>query len=209
MKINKILIKKICSLYCDKQYSMAMIAEKSKISIHKVRYWLEKNNIPRRNRSDAGYLTHIHRFNKRPCRIKAKFTPEEEKLLIAGIMLYIAEGSKKDRRSVALANSDPKLIQLFLRFLRETCGVHEERLRIIPHFYTDQDEKKLRKWWSQITGIPLTQFCKSYIHKAKKGTYKKKSEYGTISLRYNDKKLLNQILQWIKEYFDKFLNKPT
>ena len=204
---DKNLIEKICSLYLKNQYSMVMVAEKLKISPNKVQYWLEKNNIPRRNNSEAGYLTHQKRFNKFPSNIKKKFLQKEKELLIAGIMLYWAEGWKKNSGCIAFSNSNPKMIQLFLKFLREICGIYENRLRVVLHLYENQKELELKKFWSKITRIPLKQFNKSHIHKGKSGTYKKKSKYGTLSLRYGDKKLLKQILKLIEEYTGKFLKR--
>lgn len=205
METNKTLIKEIYSLYLKNQYSMTMIAEELKISPNKVCYWLEKNNIPRRTMSEAVSLAYLHRFNKLPCNIKKKLTSEEKKLLIAGIMLYWAEGWKKNSKYVSFSNSNPRMIELFLKFLREICGVHEDRIHLLLHLYEDQNELKLKNFWSKVTEIPLSQFNASYIHKGKPGTYKKKSEYGTISIKYGDKKLLDQILQWIDDYINRFL----
>jgi len=205
MIANKNLIKKICSFYLKKQYSMAMVAEKLKISPGKVWYWLEKNNISRRNRSKAGYLVHKQRFNKLPCNIRKKLLPKEKELLITGLMLYWAEGWKKNSGSVVFSNSSPKMAQLFLKFLREICEIHENRLRVLLHLYEDQNEQELKKFWSRTLKIPLEQFSATCVHKSKSGTYKKKSKYGTLSLRYSDKKLLKQILKGIDKYADKFL----
>jgi hypothetical protein len=140
-----------------------------------------------------------------PCNIKKKLTSKEKELLIAGIMLYWAEGWKKHSTYVIFSNSEPKMVQLFLKFLRKICGVQEDRIRLLLHLYEDQNEVKLKKFWSKVTKIPLSQFQATYIHKGKPGTYKKKSEYGTVFLKYGDKKLLNQILQWIDDYLNKFL----
>ena len=203
---GKNLIKKICSLYLKNRYSMAMVAEELKISPSKAQYWLEKNNISRRSRSEAGYLAHRQRFNKLPCNIKKKLLPKERELLITGLMLYWAEGWKKNSGHIAFSNSNPKMIQLFLKFLREICGIYENRLRVVLHLYENQNELELKKFWSKTTRIPLAQFNATYVHKGKSGTYKKKSKYGTLSLRYCDKKLLEQILKGIDEYADRFLN---
>lgn len=184
---------------------MGMVAEELETSPSKVRYWLEKNNIPRRNRSKAGYLAHKQRFNRLPCNIKKKLLPKERELLISGLMLYWAEGWKKNSGCVALSNSDPKLMQLFLEFLRKICGVYENRLKVLLHLYEGQNELELKKFWSKTTGIPLTQFSASYVHEGKSGTYKKKSKYGTLSLRYGDKRLLEQILKGIDKCVDEFL----
>lgn len=205
MRENEKLVNKICFFYSKDRYSMSIIAEKLKISPNKVRYWLGKHKIPLRDRSEAGYLAHMQRFNKFPAKIKKKFSLWQRELLISGIMLYWAEGWKNNNGYVAFSNSDPKMIQVFLKFLREICGVYESRLHILLHCYEGQDEVKLKKYWSEISGIPLSQFSASYIHRGKLGSYHRKSEYGTISLRYCDKKLLSQILQWIDDYFNRFV----
>ena len=193
-------ISRMISLYRDDGYSMSMISEKLEVSISKVRYWLDKNNINRRNRSDAGYLTHSNRFNRYPCNIKEKLAKKEKELLIAGIMLYWAEGWKKNSNYVSFSNSDASMIQIFLNFLRRICRVDDSRLRILLHFYDNQDEAELKKYWSKVTNIPLRQFNKSFVHKGKTGNYKKKSEYGTVNIRYGDKKLLNQIIRRIDDF---------
>ena len=181
---------------------MPMIAEQLNVSVHKVQYWLEKENIDRRKPSEATTLAHIKRFNKIPCEVKIILDAEQERLLIAGVMLYWAEGSKKNNNYVAFSNSDPDMVRLFLSFLREICGIQESRLHLLLHIYTDQNEKELKSFWSEITKIPLNQFNKTYIHQGKIGNYKKKSQYGTVSLRYGDKKLFDQIIKWIERYKD-------
>ena len=74
-------ISRMISLYRDDGYSMSMISEKLEVSISKVRYWLDKNNINRRNRSDAGYLTHSNRLNRYPCNIKEKLSKKEKEFM--------------------------------------------------------------------------------------------------------------------------------
>lgn len=186
-----------------------MTAEKLGISHSKVSYWLRKRGVARRTKSEAGHLAYAKRFKKFSCNIKKRLTPNEEKLLITGIMLYWAEGSKRNNQYVAFSNSDPKMIQLFLKFLREICGVYESRLRVLLHLYDDQEEEKLEKWWSQVTQIPTSQFLSSYTHKGRKGTYNRKSRYGTASLRYYDKKLYKQIIDYIDRYHKKILSPPS
>ena len=59
-----------------------------------------------------------------------------EPLYVAGCMLYWAEGDKT-RNSVRLSNSDPDLIALFGRFLRECFGVPEESFRVNCYLFAD------------------------------------------------------------------------
>lgn len=198
--IDKKMTKVVGVMYLEDKYSVAMISEKLGFSVNQIQYCLKKNNIPRRNRSEATNLAYFYRFNKLPCNIRKKFTPQQRELLITGIMLYWAEGWKKNSTYVSFTNSDPQMVVLFAKFLREICGVQESRLRLKLHLYNDQNEKILKNFWANITDIPLYQFNATYFHEGKSGTYKKKSKYGTICLCYADKKLLNQILKWIDQY---------
>lgn len=181
---------------------MAQIADRLCISPSTVVYYLEKNGIKRRSRSDANVQWNITQVGKKVARVKTVFTHEEEKLRVAGVMLYWGEGCK-GWTTVKFANSDPDMIVHFLRFLREICGIWEERLKALVHIYPDHNEREVRLFWSRITKIPQENFYQSFVHIGKKGAYKKKSKYGTLTLSYSDKKLLEQINEWIDEYRDK------
>jgi len=193
------LEKNIVKLYRDKFFSVQQIVEKLKISPSKVRHILDKNKIIKRKIGEAIRCLNITKFNKSVFKIKKNFNKDEEKLKIAGVMLYWGEGTKSGG-TVTFSNSDPIMIEIFIKFLRKICGIAEDRLRVLLHIYTDQDEKELKRFWSNITDISESQFSKSFIHKKKGGSYKKISQYGTISLRYSDKQLLTIINSWIKDY---------
>jgi len=202
MALSQKIQKDIVQFYQRDSFSMAQIASKLGISPSAVVYYLEKNGVKRRSRSDATVQWNITQAGKKVAQVKERFTPEEEKLRVAGVMLYWGEGCK-GWSTVKFANSDPDMISLFLRFLREICGVWEERLKALVHIYPDHDEKEVRLFWSSLTGIPQKNFYQSYVHIGKKGTYKRKSKYGTLTLNYSDKRLLEQINTWIDEYRDK------
>jgi len=178
---------------------MRQVADNLCVSHSKVRYLLKKQNIPRRNRSTAIRFLNITKFNKQKFVIKSKLTNTESKLRISGIMLYWGEGTKSGN-SVVFSNSDPDMIKLFLLFMRKICGVAENRLRALVHIYPDQNEVELKKFWSKVTGLSLKQFSKTFCHKGKQRAYKKISQYGTLSLRYSDKELLEIINNWIDSY---------
>lgn len=193
-----ILDKKIANLY-QSGLSVKQIADNLGIGYSRIRYSLDKQSIPRRNHSKASRMLHLTKFGREQSNVKDNLTAEEEKLRIMGIMLYWGEGTKAGN-SVAFSNSDPDMIIIFLKFLREICRVDEKRLRLLLHLYLDQNEINMKHFWSNITDISLSQFSKTFIHKQKRGTYKKISRYGTISLRYSDKELLNTINNWLAEY---------
>ncbi len=189
---------KIAKLY-KSGLSVTQIAEKQRVSPSKIRYSLQKQKVQFRNHSSASRMLHLTKFGKATFSINDKLSAEENDLKIAGVMLYWGEGTKAGN-SVVFSNSDPDMIKLFLHFLRKVCGVQEERLRLLLHMYPDQNENKLKLFWSETAKIPLLRFSKTFYHTGKSGSYAKRSELGTVSLRYSDTELLRIINKWISQY---------
>ncbi len=162
---------------------------------------MQKNNIPRRGYSEANYA-HYDRY-KPKFLIKKNINAKDEYLKIAGIMLYWAEGAKH-RYTVDFANSDSQMIKIFLRFLREICGIAESRLRIYLYAFSDQNIDELKKYWSRITQVPIAQFTKPYVRNVNPTLKDRRMPYGLIHIRYNDKKLLDCIMSWLRKYIENF-----
>ena len=200
--LSKIYIRKIKSLYYNKDYSAREIAEELKVSIDIVYKFMIRHNLKRRTFHESNRI----RFEKSPLsyNLKKNLTEKEKQLKIAGIMLYWAEGAKSNLKNRAwmidLANSDPEMIKVFLKFLRIICGIDEKKIRAYIYAYANQNVRKLLKYWSEITKISLKQFNKSYIRNDFLPEKSGKMKYGLIHIRYNDKRLLLQIEDWIKEY---------
>ena len=72
--------------------SMSEVADKLGFSRHKVAYWMKKMKIPRRSRSEAGYLK--YNPNGDPFRIRTNLGIEESFLMGLGLGIYWGEGSK-------------------------------------------------------------------------------------------------------------------
>ncbi|MFA5023784.1 MAG: hypothetical protein WC523_02390 [Patescibacteria group bacterium] len=191
--------KLITELYLEKKFSMVQIAEELNISPSTVRYWLDKNCIKRRLISEAINSWYFTKFKKESFNLKTNLSPSEDNLKTAGIMLYWGEGGKSGN-VVKFTNSDPDMIRLFLSFLRNICGVNENRLKALIHMYPDHKENELKSFWIKNTKIPKERFYKSYIHEGKKGTYKNKVQWGTLVINYPDKSLLKKLIEWINYY---------
>lgn len=190
-------IKNIKDLY-RKGLSMQQVAEKLKISASTVGYWLKKEGINRRSISDATTQAYITRFGKKKFAIKETLSSKDKELKNSGVVLYWGEGAKTGG-VVKFANSDPEMIKLFLKFLREICGIDEERMKALMHIYPDHNYEDLKRFWMNVTKISEKNFYKPYIHIGRTGTYKKKSKYGTIAINYSDTKLQKLILEWIDD----------
>jgi len=196
-------INKIKKLYYDREFSAREISEKLGVSMSVVYKFMIRHKLKRRNSHESNLVY----FEKTPIsyKIKKNLSGKEKILKIAGIMIYWAEGAKSNykKRSwmIDLANSDPEMVKVFLKFLRIICGINEKKIRAYIYAYSNQNIKKLLRYWNIITKIPLNQFNRPYIKNDFLQNKKDKMKYGLIHIRYNDKRLLLQIEDWIKKYY--------
>jgi transcriptional regulator with XRE-family HTH domain len=105
-------------------------------------------------------------------------------LLIAGAALYAGEGAKADGR-VKLANSDPRMIDLHLRWLRRFFAVDESRLRVHLYLHEGLDLDRAVDFWSSATRIPPGQFSRPYRAVPDVGIRHNKHEHGCPSIVYS------------------------
>lgn len=194
------LVKK---LYYKDKISAVEIAERFSVGVDAVYYFMRYNKLPRRNLSEQNAV----RFNrKKPSFVVKKVLSQKEKELRAiGVALYWAEGFQTDYADIVdFANSKPEMILIFLAFLRKVCGIRESKLRVYLYCYSNQNVKKLIKFWSRETKIPSKQFTKPYVRNDFDIKKLGKMPYGLIHIRYGDKKLLGLIKWWINQYVGKF-----
>ncbi len=112
-------------------------------------------------------------------------------LLILGASLYWGEGSKAERdfryHSLSFSNSDPEMIGVFLRFVREILKVPEQKIYAAMHIYKSIDEDMARQFWATCTRLDPTRFTASYqVSRAGKGI-RKTLPYGTLNIRVHNR----------------------
>lgn len=108
----------------------------------------------------------------------------DQELLIAGTALYAGEGAKTDG-VVHFANSDPRMIALFCNWLRRFFEVDESRLRIRLYLHEGLDLCTAIEFWSELTGIPETQFHQPYRAEANASIRRSKHPLGCPSVSYS------------------------
>lgn len=192
-------------LYLDKRLCIREVSEILKVSPDAVESFIKRHNIPKRSYEEAQQA----KFHNKPLSFSKQkvSSPQLKELSAIGTMLYWAEGYKGSdsvpAKTVDFANSDPSMIQLFLKFLRVVYRLEEKRLRVYLYCYSDQNPANLIEYWSKITEIPKSQFSKPYV----RSDFKKdgrKMKYGMIHIRYHDKKLLLEIRSMIESYVRKY-----
>jgi hypothetical protein len=194
--ISQLNLHTVRNMYESQNLTVKEISERLGLSFWKVYSFMNKHEITRKNR----VLASFNAYKSKPqFEIKRSLTETDTNLKIAGLMLYWAEGTLLGN-TVDLANSNPEIIKIFMRFLREICGVKEERLRIYVYAYEHQDITSIMHFWSKITNVPLTQFTKPFIRKDNVNLSKRILPYGLIHVRYNDKKLLCSLKCWLDDF---------
>ncbi len=117
---------------------------------------------------------------------------------IAGIALYVAEGTKSDH-IFEFTNADPYLIRFMSIWMRSYCNIDESRLRGAIWLHEENNELLAKEYWSRISGVPIDQFQKTYISKKRdsKKIRKNLHKYGIFSLRISDVRVTRRLMGWI------------
>lgn len=116
-------------------------------------------------------------------------------------LLYWCEGGKRGG-SVSFTNSDPKMIKIFLKFFRKSFSLDESKFRVCVHLHSYHSSTKQLKYWSQITGIPLSQFIKPY-QKKNTGKRIRKNYQGCIAVSYFDVNVVREMRAIINMFIKK------
>lgn len=194
---------RIVSLYTKQKLSGVEIADLMGLPVRQVYRALDRQGIRRREVHESNAL----RFLRKPpsFTVRSRRSGADKFLWLAGVILYWAEGSHlATANAVDFANSNPAMVEIFLKFLRRICGVREERLRMYLYCYANQNVAELIRFWSLLTAIPTAQFSKPYVRSDFRQDKIGKMPYGLAHVRYSDKKLYLQLAAWEKEVAQNF-----
>lgn len=114
-------------------------------------------------------------------------------------MLYLGEGSKTNKGFLTFGNSSPEIVGLFLNFLRCCYNIDEHKFRCTLQCRADQNIKKLEKFWSRMTRIPLSQFYKARVDPRTINKPSKNLNYkGVCRIDYFSADLFNELIKIIE-----------
>jgi hypothetical protein len=117
--------------------------------------------------------------------------PDYNKIVCA--MIYWCEGAKNARCGIAFTNSDPKLVGMFLKLLRECFVLDESKFRPCIHLHSYHSPKKQLDFWSKVTDINKQQFIKPY-RKPNTGKRIHENYQGCISVTYHSSDLARRLM---------------
>jgi hypothetical protein len=125
----------------------------------------------------------------------------KRELLLIGVALYWAEGYKKNRWAIHFTNSDPEMIKVMIRFLKEICGVPELGMRAAVQIHPNTTSAKAINYWSKVTGISKKNFCKTYLRVSPSSKGKRPINtlpYGTLRIGVYNIEIADRIKGWIR-----------
>lgn len=212
----KIKEKEIAVAFRKKGYSISEISDKLKVAKSTVSIWVKEvvlsKNAQKRLQSrwnNGVRKSRITSINKRLKRdlceyekasyiiSKTKFDSFQQAVLCS--LIFWCEGSKSDNESLSFINSDPDLISLFLKLLRENFDIDESRMRICMYLHQYHDKLAQLRFWSIVTKVPEENFFKIHI-KSNTGKNIHKNYQGCISVRYYDIALARRLRYIAKGY---------
>lgn len=169
---------------------------KSEIKIERFRITMRKKR-ERKDREE--YEKYLKYFSKKIPQ-KVFFT--------SGLMLYLAEGAKTNYYTISIANTDPRIIKFFTRWLHKFFGISKDKLKISLHLYESMDIEEEKRFWKSELGVDDSQFYKPYITKNKKTSfsYKESFRHGTCSVLFSNTIIKRKIMMAIRAYTDAILN---
>lgn len=186
------LIDQVKKLYYQEKLSAAEVGKKLGKTVWQIIRFMKKNQLPRRSQADTRHFQ--FQRQKASYSKKSHLTITEQKLNLAGLILYWGEGVKAKIDVVDFVNSNQKMAVIFLKMLRQIYQIKEKKLRILLYCYANQNVNKLINFWSKLFKIPKKQFIKPYIRQDYNPKKINKMPHGVIHIRYCDKKLFSQIM---------------
>ena len=139
---------------------------------------------------------------------KIIFPLSKKELYLAGLFLYLGEGSRSKEAMLSVSNTDPSVIKFFMTWLTKNLNIPKNKLKIHLHLYKDMDILREIKFWSNFLNIPTSQFNKPYIKKTttKNINHKGGFGHGTCNISVGNARLTERILMGLKTISDYYKN---
>lgn len=127
-----------------------------------------------------------------------------ETLLLVGVALYWGEGYKRQPSQrtpyISFGNTDPFMIKIFMRFVREILCIPEDKIRGKVQIHPNLESNRAINFWSKIAKIPKERLRVTYqVSRASKGKRPINIQpYGTVEIIVSSRKDFFRIMGWIK-----------
>lgn len=188
------------------QHNMTLedIVERLALPKTTIYYWIKDLPIPRTEKQSEAQLA-------RAAQVKHKYAVLREAAYQEGVaqapellkdptfrdfvVLYMAEGYKRDRNVVALVNSDPIIVRLAYQWIRKLSPKQPE---YSLQYHADHDTDELRDFWGKI--LDIDPVAVKLVRKSNSGQLagrKFRSVYGLLTVRVCDTYFRARLQAWM------------
>lgn len=134
---------------------------------------------------------------------KVEFTPA----LIKAVAIYYGEGNSSTKRRLSnFVNSNPVVVNAGIK-LFELLGINKSELKARVKVYNPTiNDRKLKKYWSKLTDVPLENFLKTEISYSKpiyERNREKPSKLGRVEIIYSSviiKEIIDNLVKEVKKF---------
>jgi hypothetical protein len=172
---------KVKELYLTEGKSVKQIAMQMDVSNYAVVTCLRKAGVPIRSRSQA--LRLLYKTHAPVC---SEIKLSEELLIGLGIGIYLGEGSKNTEHTIKVANTNPDILRLVIKFLKRRYDVPDEKFKYWLHVYNDMDTVLSQQYWARELGVVDNRINVTLVTRRGIGSYTNKAYFGTMSIEVND-----------------------
>ena len=127
----------------------------------------------------------------------------KDPLFHIGIALYWAEGAKRNPY-FAFTNADPDMVNLMLRWAKKFLKIMDEEVALRLYLHTAYMHEDCKGFWSQKTGIPLTNFKKTAIKPTVSLSKKRPGYMGCARLELYKVAYIQRMKHWQKMLVERY-----
>ncbi len=166
--------------------------------------WIKDIPIPRTKKQTAAQLRKAELIRERAAAVREAWyqqglaeAPEliKEPTFRDFVVLYMAEGAKRDRNTVAFVNSDPQLVLLANRWIK---ALTSRKLEYSLQYHADHNVAELKQYWGGILEIePDIIKLRRKSNSGQLAGRKFRSVYGLLTVRSSDTQLMARLHGWM------------
>jgi hypothetical protein len=201
-------------LRLEKKLSLDEIAERLALPKTTIYYWIRDLPLgrPRRENGLPGSRAMCRKY-----RLVGEAAYAEGKAefdLLAGdpsfrdfVCLYIAEGYKRNRNRVSIANSDPSVVVVGTRWIRRFA---RNPVTFSVQYHADQDLEEITDFWGAHVGVPPeTIRLQRKSNSGRLGGRSWRSKHGVLTVTAEDTAFRARLQGWIECLQEQWLDSPV
>lgn len=189
-------------LRLDKGLSLDEIAQRLALPKTTVYYWIKGTPLgrPRRENGLVGSRRMQAKYRRlREAAYEQGLAEYDELVKVPTfrdfVVLYIAEGSKRNRNRVVICNSDARMVALAVSWL---SVLTQKPLTFSLQYHADQNLDQLRSYWSEAVGVDGAAIrLQRKSNSGQLAGRKWRSQYGVLTVSVNDTLLRARLQAWI------------